>query len=443
MLRRLFPFTFLLLGALLFSGCLTGRPEPSATPTATLAAPTPPTATAPATSGSSSSQSTTTTTLELPSSLSGKQALKHVEALAERIGSRPSGSAAEKTAAAYIAAELEGYGYQVTRQDFSFPQLVNQVETLTPEARTLSANTLSYSGWGEVTAPLVAVGLGDEGDWPAEGLGGSIALVKRGRITFREKVERAAASGASAVIIYNDREGNFSGSLQRQASIPAISLSQAEGERLLSLLGQGEVKVHLAVQRGERRSQNVLASLSGGEQVLVFGAHYDSVEAGPGANDNASGTATLLEMARVMAKRGYPLTLRFIAFGSEELGLIGSREYIRTLSEDERKKIVAMINLDMVGVGDSFRVGGSEELVELAIAKARAKGIEARKLGESLSGASDHASFLAAGIPAVFFYREEDPHYHTAQDTLAFVDPANLELAGLIALDLAEELAGR
>ena len=106
-------------------------------------------------------------------------------------------------------------------------------------------------------------------------------------------------------------------------------------------------------------SQNVVAEKSGsGEGVVVLGAHYDTVPNVEGANDNGSGTAVILAIAEDWAEQPLPFTVRFIAFGSEEVGLRGSAHYVNSLSADQRDGIIAMLNFDALGSGDSLEILG-------------------------------------------------------------------------------------
>jgi Zn-dependent M28 family amino/carboxypeptidase len=215
------------------------------------------------------------------------------------------------------------------------------------------------------------------------------------------------------------------------------------------LLGAGPLTLRLVVDASleERSGTNVVAELPGARAdagVVIFGAHLDSVPAGPGANDNGSGSAVVLELARELAQRSpseRPLTVRFAWWGAEELGLFGSRYYVQQLSDAERHAVLGNVNLDMVGVGDAWRFGGSDDLVQLALGAATDIGERAVPLRGPQSGASDHASFLSAGIPAVFLYRTEDPNYHTANDRAEFVDATALGEAGTIALKVLDGLA--
>lgn len=375
--------------------------------------------------------------------------MQHVRQLAETIGSRPAGSPQERAAADYIESQFRSYGYSVTRQAFPFPYFVDRGSTLqvvSPGSEELHPLTMGLSAAGRVEAPLAAAGLARPQDLPREGLRGRIALIQRGETTFDEKVAAVARAGAAAAIIYNNASGNFRGRLGQIAGIPVVSVAQDEGGRLMELLGRGPVTARVSVDATseERQGENIIATRQGTRpETVIFGAHYDSVEAGPGANDNASGTAAVLELART-APAG-PLTLRFIAFSAEELGLLGSRHYVSTLSQEERQRVLAMVSLDMVGVGDRMRFGGSPQLVQTALAIAREQGNDALALEGSGAGASDHASFIAAGVPGILFHftvgNDLDPRYHSAQDQAGFVDAADIERIAKLGLAFARRLS--
>ena len=156
----------------------------------------------------------------------------------------------------------------------------------------------------------------------------------------------------------------------------------------------------------------------------------------------ASGTAVVLELARVL-KNKYPnYELRFIGFGGEEIGLIGSTEYVKGLNEAERKRIVAMVNIDMIAVGDTMQLEGSPELTKLAFGAASEVGVgNVQGTPPEFAGASDHAPFISAGIPALFLNRQTDPNYHRAGDTRDKVQARYLELTGQIVIKVIEKLA--
>ena len=386
--------------------------------------------------------------------ISGEAAGLQVEVLSGQIGERPAGSANYDQAVLYASEQLLSWGYQPTLQSFpilDYDDRGSSVEIVSGGAGSVAADTLTYSAGGLVEVPLVAVGgVGTPEDVAAVDVRGKIALVQRGTLRFAEKVANAAAAGAVGVIVYNtEGPARVRGSLARTSTIPAVVISGDDGQRLLNLMSAGSVTLRLTVDAstGERPSTNVVAELPGGEPgagVVVFGGHLDSVPGSPGANDNASGSAVVLELARMLARvdpSQRPHTLRFMLFGAEELGLFGSRYYVDTLPEADRRSIRAMINLDMVGVGEAWRFGGTESLVDVAMGASADLGQQAIPMRGPLSGASDHANFINAGIPALFIHRVDDPNYHTGGDRPGLIDPNALSAAGTIALRVLESLA--
>lgn len=386
---------------------------------------------------------------------SGAAADAQVQALAGQIGSRPAGSAAYDRAVDYAVDQLRQWGYQPTLQTFPlqvFDDRGSRVCAHSDSSATvdLAADTLTYSAAGDLEAPLVAAGLGQPTDVAAVDVRGKIALIKRGELRFSDKVANAAAAGALGVVVYNDGAGRVQGSLVGPSSIPAATIASDAGQQLLDMLASGGVTVHLTVDASteQRSGTNVVADLPADQPAagtVVFGAHLDSVPAGPGANDNGSGSAVVLELAHSLSLVGPSdrrVNVRFGLFGAEELGLYGSRYFVQNLSDAERHAILADVNLDMVGVGQSWRFGGSDELVQVALGAANDLGQRALPLRDgALSGGSDHASFLEAGVPAVFIYRVEDPNYHTAGDVANLVDPDALSQAGTIALKVLDALS--
>lgn len=386
-------------------------------------------------------------------SFSPERALANIQALAAE--PRPAGSEAYDRAVAFAQGQFEAAGYQVTLQPFPLRTYVDHGATVTlanPDGsvRTIPASTLQLSAGGDVEAAAVAAGLGSVADMQAAGsaLRGSVAVMRRGVLRFGEKVAAAQAAGAVGVLVVNDGAGLPQATLGEPSTIPAVVVERDAGETLLAALqAGGEVRVRVQVDAtlDVRDSVNVVATRPGtapGAGNVVIGAHLDGVATGPGANDDGSGSGTVLELARALAQRSaYPFDVTFALFGAEELGLNGSRAYVNALSPAERRGVRAMLNLDMVGVGDTWRFGGTDALVQAALREAAARNLPASRLGGSLLGASDHASFLAANIPAVFLYREDDPRYHQPQDRAEFVDPAALGQAADIVLSLLDAQA--
>src|SRR3712207_5670429 len=143
----------------------------------------------------------------------------------------------------------------------------------------------------------------------------------------------------------------------------------------------------------------------------MAGGHLDSVPEGPGLNDNGSGVAAVLEIAEELGGRRVPdgTALRFAFWGAEEIGLVGSRDYVDGLSRAERGRIAAYINLDMVGTPDAEpAVYDGDETIERALRRQLGSDVPERDLGNS----SDHAPFRSAGIPVGGIFTGLDDCYH-------------------------------
>ncbi|HEY9315194.1 M28 family metallopeptidase [Williamsia sp.] len=197
------------------------------------------------------------------------------------------------------------------------------------------------------------------------------------------------------------------------------------------------------VRVGAGSSANLVAHLPGhgtGTRHLVLAtAHLDSVnEAGrslpaPGADDNASGSAGVLELGAVLAGRSWDNDVVLILFGGEEQGLLGSIEYVAALTSEERNHISAVINMDMIGRRNSATPGvmieGGEKSQTLMNDLVAAAGTYTHlAVATSLNPfASDHVPFIDAGLPAVLTIEADDranTDVHTDRDTIDTVDPS-------------------
>lgn len=387
------------------------------------------------------------------SDFNADEALGYLTTLVDTYGIRSAGSKNYNDAADYVAGRFASWGYKVEKQPFPVqyfePQRV-QAAVVDPAGSgiTLHPNAMILSGSANVTATLASGGLGRPDDWGKTDLKGKIALVKRGEITFLSKAQTAFDRGAVAVLIYNTENMAIAGSLAQPVPAPVLSIGLNEGMALEKLLQNGAVVMHIDVKAitEQRTTYNVIASKQGtSEQNIVVGGHMDSVPAGPGANDNASGTATMMEVAHAMAGETYSNTVIFIAFGGEELGLLGSRYYVQNLSPEARRAMIAMINLDMVGIDvQGLGVGTAGTGRQQAIAAQMVKlagelGIKAHTFVSS--GGSDHASFAEAGVPVAFLHTGIDTNYHTASDRVTFIQKETLDKAGKLTLEAARRLA--
>jgi len=380
--------------------------------------------------------------------------LEHLRILSQENGPRAAGTPGDLRAIDYVARELARPGYAVERQAFPFHYFEETrppVLTVVGDSpRRLHPSTMVYSAStpeSGIEAEVVAVGLGRPADFEGRRVEGKIVLVQRGEIFFSAKVANAASAGALAVLISNNQPGAaVVGTLMGPAKLPAVAIAQEEGQELLQRLAAGPVRVHLVVRTisEERTSVNVIAVKRGTTlpgEVVVVGAHRDSVPVSPGANDNASGTAALLEAARLLAGVRTARTVHVVAFGAEELGLIGSRFY----AQHPPGRIVGMVNMDMVGRG-VLAIGNSSDdttLVDLAERLAARLNLPVAKVARRGPAGSDHASFEQIGVPAVFIHTGDDPAIHTPNDVIDRVDPLLVARAATLAAHIALEVAGQ
>lgn len=382
---------------------------------------------------------------QVPREPDGNRVLADIKYLSEEIGPRPAAGAAEKRAADFIADRLRALGYDVSFQEFAASSEASRTSTLATQGRVIASAPLDGSAPAATfTAPLVAAGLGKPEQFPANA-NGAIVLLERGELLFDQKVRNAQNAGARGVIIYNSETGLFSGSLSFAAAIPATAISRAEGLKLVDDLAKGPVDVEVTVSElGKGISRNVIAKPPGKDCTTISGGHYDSVQVSPGANDNGSGTATVMEIAAVIASKGDLGSNCFVLFGAEEPGLIGSRAYVASLDQAARQKVKAMLNYDMTGFGDAgWILIGTSDLQRRGIDQAQALGItQVRGGGLPRNSSSDHASFISAGIPALFYYHSEDSLLHTPNDKADRLNPKYLEEAARMGVAMLESFNG-
>jgi Zn-dependent M28 family amino/carboxypeptidase len=339
------------------------------------------------------------------------------------------------------------------------------------QVRTPTSLTAEDSG--DVTGALYAIDLNipstggstsgcEPADFPAGVPAGSIALIQRGTCDFVVKIQNAIDAGFDAIIIFNegntpDRMGFNAFNPATTGAIPIMTATFDVGRELANGAVAGptgrNVRVKVDIVSEERPTRNVIAETPGrSDNVVVVGAHLDSVEDGPGVNDNGSGSAAILEIAEEMRKVKPKNQVRFQWYSAEESGLLGSEHYVETLPEAERRKIAAMLNFDMLASPNFVRFvydGDQNAFPPPPVAPAGSGAIEkiftdyfaSRGLASSptqFSGRSDYGPFIEQGIPAGGLFtgaegiktaaeaatyggaagEQYDPCYHAFCDTL-------------------------
>lgn len=374
-----------------------------------------------------------------------------VSYLSETIGPRVAGTKEEQIAADFIRERLESYGYKIETQEFSIPnKALGHLHTSDGNEVLVNIPSGAAATPKEgITSVLYDAGLGHPSDF-SDDAKGKIALISRGELTFRAKVDNAVAAGAIGVLLYDNlvQSAPLNPSLGGNVPIPVAGLTKASGEALLNDVVGSNKTVTLQVQVMENmKSQNIIATRTpnkgNNHDIVHVSAHFDSVPFSPGASDNATGTAVALELANIL--KSYPIDkeLRFVFVGAEEIGLVGSNYYVSQLSQDEVQRSIGNFNMDMVGTSWENAtaiymntVDGKANIVsDTALATAARIGTPS-ELVLYQRGASDHVSFHDAGIPAVNFIRREpgtanlEPYYHTPNDKIEYVSRERLKEAG-------------
>lgn len=393
-------------------------------------------------------------------------------------GTRAVGTPGYEASVDYVVNTLRDSGFDVQTPELSARVFHAEKPELTVGGRPVEARALDFSLGtppGGVSGPLVAApanSLGcaaaDYGDLPVRG---AVVLVDRGTCPFAQKEDAAAQRGAVAMIIAdNVDEEQMGGTLgpTTEVKIPVLSVTKSTGVQLRGQPGPTTIKLDASAQSFKAR--NVIAQTKTGSDanVVMAGAHLDSVPEGPGINDNGSGVAAVLETAvRLGSSPPVHNKLRFGFWGAEELGLIGSRNYVESLDLAALKNIALYLNFDMLASPNPgyFTYDGDQSLPMDARGKPvvpeGSAGIErtlvaylksAGKTAQdtSFDGRSDYDGFTLAGIPAGGLFsgaegkmsadqaklwggtadQPFDPNYHQKGDTLDHIDRTALGING-------------
>ncbi|MEX2245807.1 MAG: M28 family peptidase [Dehalococcoidia bacterium] len=354
--------------------------------------------------------------------------LARVQDLSEGIGPRPTGSPMQEAAVQYLTSEFESFGYSVSGQ-----LVMSVIDTWGPatiSAGSTSVNAVAYQGTGaeEASGSLAIFGL----DTMAAG---DLVLLSRGQATSQSLLTLQSI-GVSGAIVVNEGEELFLASAQPDATIPIVGVRSADGQLLRSLGGQVAT---ISPAIGLAASKNVIARPTDGSPCRALaGAHYDSVTIAPGANDNASGVAVVLELAELLASSGEQSGLCFVLFGAEELGLDGSQQYVQWHPPGQLR---AMLNFDNVGGPANILAAGSDSLVAELGRIPVAETIPVTAAAVSTLPRSDHVPFLEAGIPSLWLTTYPYPVIHTPSDTLDRIEPDVMAQTATLGLELLRAIA--
>ncbi|WP_232716636.1 M28 family peptidase [Gordonia metallireducens] len=393
-------------------------------------------------------------------------------------GTRASGTPGYDASVDYVAGQLREAGFEVTTPEFGYKRFDLGPVKFSADGRDVKGHVLEYSvGTREpVTAKPVTVAATGcaPADFPAE-VRGSFAVITRGTCTFTDKARHAESAGAVGVVIVNNEDGPPFGLTLDTDDVPDIPVLGVARDDAAQVREAEQLRLSVDAETTPVTTRNVIAETRTGtpDDVVMAGAHLDSVTEGPGMNDNASGSSAVLETAlRLGSSPRVPQRVRFAFWGGEEDGLLGSTEYVGGLDAAGRRALALYLNFDMLASpnggyftydgDDSERKGApagpaGSDGIERVFAKFYAdRGIPLGPV--DFDGRSDYGPFIAVGIPAggVATGAERrktekeaemwggkageafDPNYHSPRDT---IDNVDTELLGVNAAAVAHAVA--
>jgi len=383
---------------------------------------------------------------------------EHLRYLCEQIGPRLSGTAADEEAVTYIASHMRHCGAEVEVQDYPCPGWDYEETELTllgdGGPQSLPALAQTFTNGCDVEAELAVVGTRHELEFRPD-LEGKI-LVLHGEAGSNLAMNRNVGLQAieerrpAAAIIATSAE-HVSSKLIRDPflQVPAAAVAEPVSRRLMEQEG-ARARLRIRARRYDSTGHNVIGHLPGAEEGrIVVGAHYDTAALTPGAADDASGTAVVLELCRVFAAAAVRrLGIDFIAFGAEEYGrhlrALGSVEYVRR-HPDRTRATRAAIQMDGVGTAGCTPqvhvMGWPEERKEQVL---RVLGQFPRyQADDKQIMSSDHAPFFLNGVPALAFMNSgSGVPIHTPADSMELMDRDELAFTAEAVAAVVRHLAG-
>ena len=373
-----------------------------------------------------------------------------MESLVRDIGNRESGTAAEARAAQKIKSWFEEFGLANMR--------IEEFEVQT--SRVLKEEASLPDG-----TKVACAAVGNSLSTPPEGVEGEVVMLESTSLEALRKIEnKIAALGIAPnqkefhkilkakplALIYPSRTPlapaiyrSIRAEYVEKENVPAISMAHDD---LLNLMkGPRKLRMVTEVEKVTAKSQNVIGEVRGileDEDILV-GGHCDTVRSVMGAHDNAAGTAVVLELARIFAHEKPNRTLRFMAFGSEELGLRGS--YYHAKNPENTKNLKLCLDYDVHGIllGNLGAVVlGPGELKLLLCFTAKELGISLHATSEMGMGGSDHMPLAFYGVPSVMLSRGGGATQiiHTDLEDLRWCGPEAFVSIGALSQTLLERL---
>ncbi len=387
----------------------------------------------------------------------GKRAFNHIKKLAVEIGARTAGSKEDQAAGEYIKSYFEGLGLDTSVQEFEIETgyMKNAaLEVLKPYSESIKCEGMSMlgqTGPEGIEGELIRIETTDE-EYLTPEITGKIVItnfIKRKNLHLVTKLKPLGF-----IFIENYPRmlpkkfwGNYSKDMAH-GNFPAVRIGFEDGFKLLKN-GATHANIVVEAKLAKEKTNNVIAEIKGSthpDEIVIVGGHYDTVPDVRGASDNAGGTSIMMELARVFKEKGTKRTLRFIAWGSEEMGLDGSNLYAKKLKEDDKaakekdedaktelEKTRLLVNLDVHGamIGTNVAAVLGPSILTNSIKLLSKESGVVFEVKEAVYS-SDGTPISAVGVPSASFSRRSgiDIMMHSIEDIIDYLSPDALEMNG-------------
>jgi len=395
--------------------------------------------------------------------ISGAKIKRNVEELCRIAPDRFVGTEGDKKAIEYVKACFEELGLEVRETPIHVPSWqetkppIIRIMATGEELEGISASFAVSTPVGGLTADLVLVRDGKDQDYEGRDVSGKIVVLTEETLGFSKfwmgtYVDRAARNGAVGVILIHPMPWPYRISMEAgnsvianrfcEKKVPTVCISGIEGLKLMHAIGRGDTKIYFETSNKiEPRDSVVMSAFHQGtefpEQRIAFVGHRDNANT-PGANDNGTGTGTILELARVLSKTAPKRSFEFISSTAEEGVTEGIWQYIETHKEELKKNMKAVLDTDMVGVGgvpiqvdmghwpDAKPQQHPKWLLEMVEQVAEEMGYGFGRLTCEW-GYPEEGRFNAIGVPSTVLWQPDDPYYHSIYDTPDHLNPGSIK----------------
>jgi aminopeptidase YwaD len=407
--------------------------------------------------------------------ISGLRALTHIRELT-KFGYRFAGTEGDKSSIRYVEEQFQNCGLEIRETPFRTLTFEDEKPLLKilPEGEDLDGIVPLFSPStpeGGIEADAVLVGDGQDEDYRKIDVRGKIVILTEETLGYSKFwlgtfADRAARAGAVGMVFIHPMPWPYRMSMEAgnsnletrfcERKLPAICISAVGGLKLMRALGAGKCRLKVVTQNLiEERDSVIISGILKGSQLpeerVGILAHRDNAIA-PGANDNGSGTGTLLEIARVLSRTKPKRSIEFISTSGEEDATPGAWSYCRVHKTELIKNMKALLDMDMISVGGIVKQvekgewPDSRPVVHPAWLLKKVDDVAA-ELGYGFGrmiaawGVPEEGRFNEIGVPATVFWAADDPYYHSVFDTIDKINPSGLKAVGDTVAVVAWELA--